>query len=294
MDRSIVRIIFFGTSFFAVPTLLNLVKNNFNIVAVISQPDRPVGRQQIIEPTPVKKVAVENGLLVKQFENIHNQEAINFIKKTQPDLIIVVAYGQIIPKEILVIPKYGCLNIHPSLLPKYRGAAPVATAILNGDSETGVTIMQLDEKMDHGPIITQEIFSILDDDNMESLQNSLACEGAKMLVKILPDYLLGDIKPQPQDDFLATYTKILTKENGQINWQKTPAEIDRQIRAFYPWPGAWTTHQGKIVKIISAHLESNKLRIDLLQPAGKRVMNYNEFVNGYGMLELAKVLNNSK
>ncbi|MFA5076547.1 MAG: methionyl-tRNA formyltransferase [Patescibacteria group bacterium] len=294
MDWQKAKIIFLGTPNFGVPILFNLIKSHYNIIAVISQPDRPVGRQQIIEVTPVKKVALENKILVEQFESLRTANAVNFIKKNEPDLLVVVAYGQIIPQTILDIPKYGCLNIHPSLLPKYRGASPVAAAILNGDQETGVTIIKLDDKIDHGSIVSQSVFTILEDDNTESLENSLACEGAELLAKVLPDYLADKIIAQPQDDSLATYTKILTKNDGQIDWQKTPLEIDCQIRALYPWPGTWTTHHGKNIKIIRAHIEAQKLKIDLMQPAGKLPMSYKEFVNGYGQLESDKVLNNSK
>ncbi|MFA5358508.1 MAG: methionyl-tRNA formyltransferase [Patescibacteria group bacterium] len=273
------KIVFLGTPNFAVPSLIKLAKAGYNIIGVVTQEDKPMGRKQIITPPPIKIEAQKLGLRIYQFAKI-DEAATEEIKKLSPDLIIVVAYGQILPQAFLDIPKYGCLNIHPSLLPKYRGASPIQHAILNGDRQTGVTIMLLDAKMDHGPIIAQEKFEIIEDDDSESLSNHLACEGAEMLTKILPDYLEGKIQLWQQDHDEATFTKMIKNETAKIDWQKTPTEIERCIRAFFPWPGAWTDITGKKVKILKAHLENGELALDKVQVEGKASMSYQDYLRG--------------
>ncbi|MDD3887680.1 MAG: methionyl-tRNA formyltransferase [Patescibacteria group bacterium] len=247
-----IKTIFFGTPDFAVPTLNMLLKET-NIIAVITQPDKKVGRKQIILPSPIKKVTVKNNIKILQPQKIKdNKDFINQIKDLNPDIIIVAAYGKIIPKEILDLPKYGCINIHASLLPKYRGASPIQTAIFNGEKETGITIMVMNEKMDEGDIIAQISEKIYNYDTSESLHNRLSKIGAKFLLKILPDYINKKITPRPQDNKLATYTKIIQKEDGKINWQQDANKILRQINAFTPWPSAYTFIGQKRFKIIQA------------------------------------------
>jgi len=278
------KIIFFGTPRFGATILEGLIKNNYKPVLVITAPDKPVGRKQILTSPPVKKIAEKYNITVTQPEKI--KEAAIEIKNLNPDLIICAAYGQIIPKEILEIPKHGCLNIHPSLLPKYRGASPIQTVILNGDKETGVTIILMDEKMDHGPIITQTKYKIPDDINHKELDSALAKQGVHLLVKTLPKWINSEIEAKAQDESKTTYTKILKKEDGKINWKKSVEEIERQIRAFCPWPGtfAFIKHKSEIlrVKILEAGIsKEKKLIIKKLQPEGKKVMTLEEFKKGY-------------
>jgi len=241
------KIVFFGTPEFSLPILEALIKNNFAPVLVVTQPDKKAGRKQELVPPPVKKLALANDLPVVQPES--KKELKNILEKYQPDICILVAYGMIISDDILAKPKFGFLNIHPSLLPKYRGPSPIQTVILNGEKETGVTIIELTASVDAGPIVAQQMIEIKSAATAESLHDSLSQIGAELLVKILPDYLNGKIKPKPQNESLAAYTKIIEREDGLINWQKTAQQIDCQFRAFYPWPGVFTHLAGKRLKI---------------------------------------------
>lgn len=249
------KIIFFGTPNFALPTLTALQQASYNIVLVVTKPDQPVGRNLIKTPSLIKILSQQFG-----YQICNNLTDLKLkISDLKPDLGVVVAYGKIIPKEILDAFPLGCLNLHPSLLPKYRGPSPIQSAILNGDQETGVTIIKLDEEMDHGPIVRNYQLPITNNQTLKSLHDQLSREAAKLLIETLPDYLSGKIKPVPQDDRQATYTKIITKEDSRIDWQKNAEEIERQIRAFYPWPGSFTeikTKNNKIlrIKILSARL----------------------------------------
>lgn len=247
-----IKTIFFGTPDFAIPTLDALIKGT-NLIAVVTQPDKKVGRKQIIFPTPIKKVAMKNNINVFQPQKIKDsKEFVDQIKHLNPDVIIVTAYGKIIPKDILDIPKYGCINIHTSLLPKYRGASPIQTAILNGEKETGITIMVMNEKMDEGDIIAQISEKIYNNDTSETLHNRLSKIGANFLIKALSDYINKKITLIPQNNKLATYTKIIKKEDGKINWQQNANNILRQINAFTPWPSAYTFIDQKRFKITKA------------------------------------------
>ncbi len=241
------KIIFLGTPDFAVPFLQALVDNKMKPVLVITQKDEPIGRKQELQLPPVKVLATRLCIEVSQPGNKIELEQI--IKKYQPEICVLVAFGQIISPEALAVPKFGFVNIHPSLLPKYRGASPVQSVILNNEKITGVTIMKLDEKMDHGPILAQQELEILPDDNNETLHQKLARMGVKLLLETLPKYLSGELYPLPQDDSKATDTKIIKREDGQINWSKSAAEIERQFRAFYPWPGVFTCWGKKRLKI---------------------------------------------
>ena len=233
-----------------------LLSRGFDIISVITAQDKPVGRKQILTPPPVKKWALENNLSVLQPDKIRKPEWIEKIKELNPDLIILVAYGQIIPKEILDIPKYKALNIHPSLLPKYRGASPIQSVILNGETETGVCLMIMDAEMDHGPIIQSSKFKVQSTKTtFKELSKNLSDLGAELLIKTLPDYIEGKIKPQEQDHAQATLCKLIKKEDGKIDWNKSAEEIERQIRAFQEWPESYTDFNGKILKIIEADFE---------------------------------------
>jgi len=242
MEQQNLKIIFWGTPEFAAIILNSLINSHYKPVDVVAAPDKPIGRKQIITPPPTKEIAIKNHILVLQPEKIKNN--LNFfqqVKEFAPDLFIVAAYGLIIPKKILDLAKLGALNVHPSLLPKYRGAAPIQSAILNGDSETGVTIMLMDEQMDHGEIIANCKFKI---ENLkittEELTKKTANLGAELLIETVPKWLAGEIKPIPQNESKATFTKIIKKEDGHINWSNTPEYIERQIRAFNVWPGTYT------------------------------------------------------
>jgi methionyl-tRNA formyltransferase len=300
------KVVFMGTPDFAVPVLNYLIKST-KLLAVVTQPDKKAGRKQKIAQSPIKQLALANKIKVLQPAKVRdNAEFIQQIKQLQPDLIVVVAYGFILPKEILDIPKYGIINIHASLLPKYRGASPIQSAILNGDQETGVTLMLIDEQMDHGPFLGQKSLSI-DNDSYKTLHDKLAKLGTELLVEILPKYIAGQIKPVVQDDSLATYCYILTKADGKIDWTKSAQEIERQVRAFTPWPGTWTTWQGKNLKILAASLSLDNVKAEVgevikvddglavqcgqgllqiteLQIEGKKVMNAKEFLNGYSQI----------
>lgn len=299
------NILFFGTSQFAVPILQKLIDKKKYRLIIITQPDKPAGRKQSLTPSPIKKLAVENDLFLLQPDNL---TVPNLKLPTMDfDLIVTASYGKIIPGKILDIPKFGALNVHPSLLPKYRGPSPIQNAILNGDKETGVTIMLMDEKMDHGPIIAQEkSFSL--DSNYIDLHDKLAHIGGELLIRTIPLWIKKEIMAVPQNEMEATYTKIIKKEDGKINWQKTAQEIIRQIKAFNPWPGCWSILNGKRVKIITAILSDyenknytlgqiiklqNKkmavacgqgfLEIPKLQVEGKKPMSGEEFLNGLPM-----------
>ena len=246
------RIVFMGTPEFSAPPLEYLVGSEYQVVGVYTQPDRPTGRGRTLEQSPVKKVALRHGLEVFQPVKSRNPDEVARLAALKPDVIVVSAFGQILPQGILDIPKFGCLNIHPSLLPRYRGATPIPAAILAGDADTGVTIMLMDAGMDTGPVISQIIVGIEPQDTTESLTARLAQAGVRLLGETLPLWLDGSLKLQPQDGSKAVYTKPVTKEDGTIDWQRSAIEISRRVRAFYPWPGCYTSWQGKLLKILEA------------------------------------------
>jgi len=219
----------------------NALNDQFEIIAVITAPDKPVGRRQVFTPSPVKKWALEANFSVLEPDKIRKPEWVAKIKELNPDLIILTAFGQIIPQEILDAPKYKALNIHPSLLPKYRGASPIQSVILNGDTEAGVCLMVMDAEMDHGPILEISEFQILNPKiSYTELSEGLSNLGSELLIKTLPDYIDGKIIPQEQDHTQATFCKLIKKEDGKIDWNKSAQETERQIRAFQEWPTAYT------------------------------------------------------
>ncbi len=267
-----IRVIFFGTPHFVVP-VVEVLKEHFELVGVVTTPDEKVGRKQILTATPVAEYAVFQHIQLLKPDKL-TEELIPSLKNLKPDLFIVAAYGKIVPQFILDIPKYGSLNIHPSLLPKYRGPAPLLTALLNGDKESGITIMQMDAELDHGPIISTAQFEILDIDTSGSLIKRVFEQSAKMLVKIIPQYVNGELKPRPQNHDIATYTNHITKQDGyfEITNPPTPETLDRMIRAYYPWPNVWTKWEGKIVKFYPNNI---------VQIEGKKPVPLKEFLNGY-------------
>ena len=234
------------------------LKDKFEIIAVVTAQDKPVGRKQILTFSPVKKWAIENKLPVLQPDKIRNPEWVAKIKELNPELIVLTAFGQIIPEEILNIPKYKALNIHPSLLPKYRGASPIQSAILCGETETGVCLMIMDKDMDHGQIISNLQFLISNKPTYAELSKQLSDLGAELLIKTLPDWVDGKIKAQEQNHEQATFCKLIKKENGKIDWDKPAIEIEQQIRAFREWPESYTGFNGKVLKILEAGFENKK------------------------------------
>lgn len=275
------RIIFLGTPEFAVPALKALITSRQSPVAVITEPDRPAGRGGNLVMSPVKLIAEGYHIPIYQPKKISNLKS--QISNLQPEVAIVVAYGQIIPKEILKIPKFGFINIHPSLLPKYRGPSPIQAAILNGDQETGVSIIKLDEKMDHGDVVATE--GLKNERNKEltcpALSEKLAILGAKLLLKTLTPYLSGKIKLTGQDRTQATYTKLIKKSDGLIDWDEPIEKIERKIRAYNPWPSTYTILNGQRLKICQAHSSYGKLIVDQVQLEGKKQVSWDNFIRGY-------------
>ena len=279
----------------------------FQVVAVVTQPDRPKGRDLKLTPSPVKEIALRAGLPVLQPEKARAETFLAELKNFQPDLIAVAAFGQILPKIILDLPRHGCLNVHTSLLPKYRGAAPIQWAIAKGDTETGVTIMKMDIGLDTGDILTQRSTPISTADNGQTLHDRLAQLGAELLVETIPDYIAGKIQPRPQDSALATHAAKIKKSDGQIDWHQPATTIWNRLRAFTPWPGAFTfipaQPQPGLLKILEAQvsdatgepgkiLSADKsgivvgcgegaLKILVLQREGGRRLNAGEFLAGY-------------
>ena len=243
------RIVFFGTPSFALPTLRGLLEGPDEVVGVVTQPDREKGRGRRIVISPIKELALQRGLTLLQPEKVKEEAFQEAARGLQPDLFVVVAYGQILPKPVLNIPKYGAVNVHASLLPRYRGAAHIAWAILKGEEVTGVTTMVMDEGMDTGDILLRTEVPIGNEETCENLHDRLASLAAQLLSKTLEKMKAGDIRAIPQDHSKATYAPPLKKEDGHIHWEKEAREIGRQVRAFNPWPGAFTKWGDRLLKI---------------------------------------------
>ena len=252
------RIVFMGTPDFAVGALEALVEAGHEVAAVVTQPDKPKGRGKEMQQTPVKVCALKHNIEVFQPAKIKTPEAVEVLRGYSADLFVVAAFGQILSKEILDMPKYGCVNIHASLLPKYRGAAPIQWAILDGEKETGVTIMQMNEGLDTGDMLTKVIVPIEDNDTGESLFDKLAEAGAKLLVETIPQIEAGTLTPEPQEDSLSTYAKMIKKEMGLIDWKKEAVVLERLVRGMNSWPSAYTHFNGKTLKIWEAAVETSK------------------------------------
>jgi methionyl-tRNA formyltransferase len=284
------RIIFMGTPDFAVPALEKLIDGGYEVAVVYTQPDKAAGRGRVVEEPPVKKAALRHNLTVLQPENFKSAETKRQLLELKPDTIVVAAFGQILPRSVLEIPAFGCINIHPSLLPKYRGVAPVPAAILNGEEFTGVSIMLMDKGIDTGPVLTSVHVPVLQQDTTETLMQKLANTSAQLLLDTLPGWFRKEITPQLQNNGEATYTKMLTKEAGEIDWKLPAVQIWRQVRAYQPWPGSYTRWQGKQLKI----LEAVPLTGEVTGEAGT-VLNVNKneaafgVVTGNGILGVKKV-----
>jgi methionyl-tRNA formyltransferase len=299
-------LVFCGTPRFAVPTLERLVEAGHSVPLVVTQPDRPRGRGMELAISPVKETAIRLGLQITQPDKIKNNEEFRQqLRALRPDAIIVVGYGRIIPQWMIELPRFGNLNLHASLLPKYRGAAPIQWAIARGESVTGVTTMRIDAGLDTGDILMQQELAIAPDDTTETLAPKLASIGADLMIETLRGLESGQIRPVKQDDSRATLAPILTKEDGRIDFQRTAPEIYNRLRGFQPWPGAHTLFRGRQLQIHSARPfsqpaelapgqlvveptrvlvgcgKNTALELIGLQPEGKRRMSARDFVNGY-------------
>lgn len=284
-----IKIMFLGTPDFAAIPLRALARDpRFQVVGVVTQPDRPAGRGRAPEPPPVKRAALELGLPVLQPETLRDPAAAEQLAAWQADLGVVAAYGEILRKSILAIPPLGYLNIHPSLLPRYRGPTPVHAAILAGDAETGVTVMRLDAKMDSGPILAQRRVPLPPGARNATLTQALFELGSQLLLDAIEPYAAGSLEPQPQDDTQASYCKMLEKRDGAIDWGAPAEQIERMTRAYDPWPGAQTSWQGQPLKVLAARADPGWRGAEppgtlLLRPGGVAV------ATGAGALELATV-----
>ena len=294
------KIVFMGSPDFALSTLRKLA-DTYNVVGVVTQPDRASGRGRELKSPPVKILAQELNIPVMQPEKMKQPEAMEQLRTWAPDLIVVAAFGQILRKDVLELPPHGCINVHASLLPRWRGAAPINAAILHGDEETGVTIMQMDVGLDTGPMLSKRSIRIKPDDTAGSVFQALSTLGADLLLETLPDYLSGKLTPQPQPEEGATYAPMMKKEDGKLNFDSDVHELERRVRAFNPWPGTFMDFDGTILKVHRAHVEQGNasvgqrlvvenqpavgarggvLVLDEVQPAGKKSMNGKSFLAG--------------
>lgn len=297
------RIVFMGTPEFAVPVLDRLTRTQHEIVGVFTRQDKPAGRGGRVQASPIKQLAQSRNLHIFQPKTLKRNEEIEKLRDLHPELIIVCAYGLILPREVLAIPPRGCVNTHASLLPRHRGAAPIPAAILAGDKETGVTLMQMDEGIDTGPTLAQRAIPIENEDTTTTLTTKLANLAAEFLIEALPRILAGEMTPQTQDETRATYAKTLQKDLGLINWNLSAEEIERRVRAFNPWPSTYTFWNDAMMKILNAERSPNNPRVEAgsviqagkdiavacgsgtlvlhqVQLAGKRAMGIEEFVRG--------------
>ena len=238
-----------GTPSFAAASLRVLLERGHSVAAVFTQPDRPAGRGRLPRPPAVKDLALERGLVVEQPERLRDPAVVERVRALGPEAIVVAAYGRILPKMLLDIPPRGAINVHASLLPRYRGAAPIQRAILAGDMQTGITIMQMNERMDEGDILLQEALPIHEDDTAETLGKRLSALGARLLAETLDRLARGDVVPRKQNDQEATLAPMVTKEEGAVDWRRGAVEIARAVRAFSPWPSAYTKLAGRSLKI---------------------------------------------
>ena len=311
------KIVFMGTPAFSVPILQGLVDEGYDVIGVVTQPDRPVGRKRVLTPPPVKQAALDLNLPIFQPEKISQSAELEDIIALNPDLIVTAAFGQFLPERLLNAPKLGAINVHASLLPKYRGGAPVHYSIINGDKETGVTIMEMIKKMDAGDILAQEAIPILDTDDVGTMFEKLSLLGKELLLKTLPDLLANKITPTPQDESLVSFSPNISREEERIDWNKTAQEIDCQVRGMRPWPVAYAMYQDKRWKMWDVQPVQDKttdkspgtiifkdkhglqvacgkesvLQLKTIQPAGKGQLSVTDFLKGIGKtVEVGDVL----
>ena len=311
------RVVFLGTPEFAIPSLKSLVRSGHDVVGVFTQPDRPKGRGNRLSESPVKIAASELGLAVHQPERIRRPDIVNQLRSLNAELMVVVGYGQIIPQTIIDLPRYGILNVHASLLPKYRGAAPIQWAIANGETETGVTIMQIDAGLDTGDMLLKAAVDIGPDETAPELGARLAPLGAELLSQTIDQLQIGRISREKQNDAEATYAPMLKKEDGRIDWHRPATQIYCRLRGFTPWPGAYTSFRGQVLHIVEAKPvqkpgtfsrtgepgllriekrrlfaecgENSELELLELQPAGKKRMRADAFLSGHNVSENEKL-----
>jgi methionyl-tRNA formyltransferase len=293
-------IVFMGTPDFSVPILQRLIEN-YTVIGVVTQPDRPAGRKQQVHVSPIKQLALQHNIPVLQPEKLRRPEAIADLKQWQPDVYVVAAFGQLLPQTVLDIPAYGSINVHASLLPRWRGAAPIQAAIRSGDAETGVTIMKMDAGLDTGPMLKMRAIPIAPDETGESLHDKLSVLGADLLLETLPGYLDGTIQPQAQPETGITIAPQVKKEEGHIDWAQDASAIERLIRAFTPWPGTFTFFKEQQLKIMSGSVIKGAaapgtivklhdgiavgtgrdlLKLGTIQLAGRKAMPVEEFIKG--------------
>ena len=295
------KVVFMGSPDFALPTLQGLVQH-YQVVGVVTQPDRPAGRGRTLTPPPIKLLADELRLPVIQPGKLRQPGVYEQLQAWQPDVIVVTAFGQILRQNVLEMAPFGCVNVHASLLPRWRGAAPIQASLLAGDVETGVTIMKMDVGIDTGPILVQQTIPISPNDSAESLSARLASDGADLLIKTLPAYLAGEIKPVPQPEEGASYAGMIKKEDGLLDFQQPAVNLVNRLKAFTPWPGGFMVLEGETLKIKDAHIETGHpgkpgdrgqinglpavctsmdwLVLDEVQPAGKKAMPGDVFLRG--------------
>ncbi len=290
MKKDEIRIVYFGTPEFSAYILEELLKfcDSYSkkrcfVQAVITRADKPTGRNHKLESSAISKVADKYNISTLKPHKLNQQFIKDHATFLDCDLFIVASYGKIVPQPLLDIPKLGAINIHPSLLPKYRGPAPILTPILNGDKETGVTIMMMDNEMDHGDLLSSKVLELSEQDNNQTLTTKLAQISAEILTKTLVKLIEGKIRPTPQDHSKATYTKITKKTDGyfDINNPPSPEVLDRMIRAYHPWPGVWTKWNNKIIKLLPCHSERSEESRFLIQMEGKKTIPFKDFLNGY-------------
>lgn len=295
-----VRIVFMGSPEFALPSLRALAAN-YELAGVVTQPDRPAGRGKQLSAPPVRVLAHELGLPLIQPKRLREPQALEQLRAWAPDVIVVAAFGQILRPEVLKLPPHGSINVHASLLPRWRGASPIVAAILNGDNETGITIMRMDPGLDTGPILSQRAIPIEADDTAGSLSEKLSPLGAELLLQTLPDYLTGKLVPKPQPEAGVTLAPTLTKSEGELDFSQSAAQLERKVRAFNPWPGAFMAWKGAPLKVHKAHawqgsggVGEQKIKdglpavatgegwlvLDEVQPAGKKAMSGSDFIMG--------------
>ena len=295
------NIVFMGTPDFAAPTLDALIAHH-RVLAVATQPDRPAGRNKRLRQSPVKRLAAASDIPIFQPKRLRQPESIARLAEWKADLFVVAAFGQILPPTALDLPTYGAVNVHASLLPRWRGAAPIQAAIRAGDAETGITIMLMDAGLDTGPMLAKRAIPVAADETGQSLHDKLARIGAELLIETLPKYLSGMIQPQAQDESQASYAPRINKEEGEIDWSQSAMAIERLVRAFNPWPGAFTDWQGRQLKIHAGRhgpglarpgqvtVQGGRIAIGAgagliypteLQLAGRKRMSIDDFANGY-------------
>ena len=294
------RVVFMGSPDFSLPTLRALT-NAYDVVGVVTQPDRASGRGRELRPPPVKTLALELGSPVMQPENLRQPEAMEQLRVWNPELIVVAAFGQILRKDVLALPRNGCINVHASLLPRWRGAAPINAALLHGDEETGVTIMQMDVGLDTGPMLSKRSIRLRRDDTAGSVFEKLSHLGADLLVETLPDVLSGKLTPTPQPKEGVTYAPMIKKEEGRLDFNQDANELERRVRAFNPWPGVFMDFDGTLLKVHRARVDAGEapaghrlvvreqpavgarggiLILEEVQPAGKKFMSGKAFLAG--------------